>query len=249
MSETKRIQTNVIIAENEGLFFKEVEFDFDSIPAEFWKLRNQGARIFMVNNIDEKIEVKAYPTRDRAVMFNAWITKNISYKVVAQSLQCCLDSGLGDNNNNNEGSFFPQYPDYSRNIVGTGITDKDGYPTVYGPLYHMTKVINFGDFLEMDLPRGEKFKESDKVEVLSAEIVGTHDDLLNPEPIYNKEEKEIMIPDPFSISGYKIIKTSQLSEFDPPLYQYPKLREKMCIKIRLKVVRTEHLEIETVHHI
>ncbi|MDB2156084.1 hypothetical protein PMW85_09775, partial [Clostridium butyricum] len=72
---------------------------------------------------------------------------------------------------------------------------------------------------------------------------------LNPEPIYNKEEKEIMVPDPFSISGYKIIKTSQLSEFDPPLYQYPKLREKMCIKIRLKVVRTEHLEIETVHHI
>ena len=119
MSETKRIQTNVIIAENEGLFFKEVEFDFDSIPAEFWKLRNQGARIFMVNNIDEKIEVKAYPTRDRAVMFNAWITKNISYKVVAQSLKCCLDSGLGDNNNNNEGGFFPQYPDYSRNIVGT----------------------------------------------------------------------------------------------------------------------------------
>lgn len=195
MSETKRIQTNVIIAENEGLFFKEVEFDFDSIPAEFWKLRNQGARIFMVNNIDEKIEVKAYPTRDRAVMFNAWITKNISYKVVAQSLKCCLDSGLGDNNNNNEGGFFPQYPDYSRNIVGT------------------------------------------------------HDDLLNPEPIYNKEEKEIMVPDPFSISGYRIIKTSQLSEFDPPLYQYPKLREKMCIKIRLKVVRTEHLEIETVHHI
>lgn len=195
MSETKRIQTNVIIAENEGLFFKEVEFDFDSIPAEFWRLRNQGARIFMVNNIDEKIEVKAYPTRDRAVMFNAWITKNISYKVVAQSLKCCLDSGLGDNNNNNEGGFFPQYPDYSRNIVGT------------------------------------------------------HDDLLNPEPIYNKEEKEIMVPDPFSISGYRIIKTSQLSEFDPPLYQYPKLREKMCIKIRLKVVRTEHLEIETVHHI
>lgn len=195
MSETKRIQTNVILAENEGLFFKEVEFDFDSIPAEFWKLRNQGARIFMVNNIDEKIEVKAYPTRDRAVMFNAWITKNISYKVVAQSLKCCLDSGLGDNNNNNEGGFFPQYPDYSRNIVGT------------------------------------------------------HDDLLNPEPIYNKEEKEIMVPDPFSISGYRIIKTSQLSEFDPPLYQYPKLREKMCIKIRLKVVRTEHLEIETVHHI
>ncbi|ETJ15863.1 hypothetical protein Q604_UNBc4C00180G0002 [human gut metagenome] len=33
-----------------------------------------------------------------------------------------------------------------------------------------------GDFLEMDLPRGEKFKENDKVEVLSAEIVGTHDD-------------------------------------------------------------------------
>ena len=195
MSETKRIQTNVIIAENEGLFFKEVEFDFDSIPSEFWKLRNQGARIFMINNIDEKIEVKAYPTRDRAVMFNAWITKNISYKVVAQSLKCCLDSGLGDNNNNNEGGFFPQYPDYSRNIVGT------------------------------------------------------HDDLLNPEPIYNKEEKEIMVPDPFSISGYRIIKTSQLSEFDPPLYQYPKLREKMCIKIRLKIVRTEHLEIETVHHI
>ena len=241
MSEIKTIQTKVILAEKEGIFFNEVEFDFDSIPSEILWGRNPGARIFMVNNVDEKIEVKAYPTRDRAVMFNAWITKNISYKVVAQTNKCniCGDYVQGQNGFNN------LEPYYNNNIIGTGMTDKDGYPTVYGPLYHMTKVINFGGFMEMHLPRGEKLKDDDEVEILSAEVIGTHDTLLNPEPIYDNEEIEIKIPDPFSIEGYRIIKTSKLKEFDPPLYQYPKLREKMCIKIKLKVVRIEHVDIET----
>lgn len=242
MSEFKRIQTNVIIAVKEGIFFKEVEFDFDSIPSQSFWMQNPGSRLFMVNNIDEKIEVKAYPTKDKAIMFNAWITKNIAYKVISQTNKSFDGGKFGDNNDDQgAGGFFP---DFENNIVGTGITDKNGYPTVYGPLYHMTKIINFGDCMELNLPRGEKLKEGDKVEVLSAEIIGTHDELLNPEPVYDTEEVEIRVPDPFSIEGYRIIKTQKMKEFDPPLYQYPKLREKMCIKIKIKVVRTEHLEVK-----
>ena len=35
-SDIKTIETNVVIAEEEGTFFKEVDFDFDSMPSEVY---------------------------------------------------------------------------------------------------------------------------------------------------------------------------------------------------------------------
>ncbi len=172
-SDIKTIETNVVIAEEEGTFFKEVDFDFDSMPSEVY-MKNPGARIFMVNNIDEKIEVKAYPTKGEAVMFNAWITKNIAYKVAGQDCRGFYDEKFPCDNYDSSAS--KQAPRIFYETIGTGISDKEGYPTVFGPVYHMTKVINFGGCIVLCLPRGEKLKETDKVEVVSAEIIGTHDE-------------------------------------------------------------------------
>ncbi|MGH4124272.1 MAG: hypothetical protein ACREV6_15205 [Clostridium sp.] len=237
----KEIQTNVIIAEKEELFFKEVVFDFDSLPPQtglMGQSPNLASRLFIIQNIDESIEVKAYPTRDRAIMFNAWIIKNISYKIAAQ--------GTKDPN-----PFPFPIPTPSVETVGMGMKDTAGYPTVYGPIYHMTKVIDFGGFIKLDLPSEEKLNDTDIVEVLSAEIVGTHDELLNPEPIYEPYSSKIMVPlppDPNDPPGTppKFIESvlTKYKQFDPQLTQYARLREKMCIKIRVRVVRGENVNID-----
>lgn len=270
---TKTIQTNVVIVEKEELFFKEVEFDFDALPQEnsfMWQTPNIASRLFMIQNVDEKIQVKAYPTRDKAIMFNAWITKNISYKIAKQVpkqvTSCCLPTEVIGCQGMEGIGPFPPMPTPEIETVGIGMKDSEGYPTVYGPLYHMTKVIDFGGFIELDLPEGEVLKDTDKVEVLSAEIVGTHDELLDPEPIYepyqsnaftmtNQEVVVLIPPGPDDPPGTlpkpaKVIvqiptAMTKYREFDPPLNQYARLREKMCIKIKVKVVRTEHISIET----
>jgi|GEM_PF-4208814 len=236
----KGIRTNVIIAEKEEIFFKEVVFDFDSLPPQtglMGQSPNLASRLFMIQNVDESIEVKAYPTRDRAIMFNAWITKNISYKIAAQ--------GPKDPN-----PIIP-VPQNPQEVVGIGMKDTSGYPTVYGPLYHMTKVIDFGGFIKLDLPLGEKLNDTDIVEVLSAEIVGTHDELLNAEPIYEAYSSMTTVlqpPDPRDPPGtppkYVIIPVTKYKQFDPQQTQYARLREKMCIKIRVRVVRGENVYID-----
>lgn len=205
----KVIKANVVLAESEKLFFKEVDFDFNLVDSQMPGDDNKGKRLFMVENITEDVKVKAYPTRDRAIMFNAWITKNIAYKVVKQEydVTCTKIS-----------------------TIGVGVSDKNGYPTVYGPICHMTKVIDFGGYIEMDLPEGEVLKESDVIEVISAEVVGSHDELLNSEPIYEMNKDDI-----FQLNKYSI--------FDPELFQYAKLREKMCIKIKVRVIRNEDISI------
>lgn len=246
---TKKIETNIVIAEKEDVFFKEVVFDFDSLPPQqqgwFQQVPNIASRLFMIQNVDESIEVKAYPTRDSAVMFNAWITKNISYKVAAQSpkeIDC--NSPLSD----------------TVETVGIGMKDAAGYPTVYGPLYHMTKVIDFGGIIKLDLPSGKKLRDTDVVEVLSAKIIGSHDELLNPEPIYDYEpgetkymELELPINDPLHPDGppqYIKVKVpmpvskGKYKKFDPELTQYTRLREKMCIKIKVRVIRKENVDID-----
>jgi hypothetical protein len=125
----------------------------------------------------------------------------------------------------------------------------------------MTKVIDFGGFIKLDLPAGEKLTDKDVVEVLNAEIVGTHDELLNPEPIYESysgstttyQEIEIEIPSPIPGQPPQYIKQvipivtqgTKYREFDPQLNQYARLREKMCVKIKVRVVRNENVEVDS----
>lgn len=260
----KTIETNVVIAEKEELFFKEVVFDFDSLPAQsgyFGQSPNIASRLFLVQNVDESIEVKPYPTRESAIMFNAWITKNISYKVAEQRPKEYNPTPIITGSENlQQGQLIP--PVYSSEMVGIGMKDAAGYPTVYGPLYHMTKVIDFGGIIKIDLPDGEKLRDTDIVEVVSAEVVSSHDELLNPEPIYDVypvitttyQEIEIPLPsDPFKPDEPpKTIKftvpqqvlENKYRQFDPPLTQYARLREKMCIKIKVRILRKESVDID-----
>lgn len=264
----KTIQTDVVIGEKEELFFKEVVFDFDSLPPETGitgQTPNLASRLFMIQNVDESIKVKAYPTRDNAIMFNAWITKNISYKIAAQRPKdpkpiIPITDPLNPQEEDILDPPSPIMPPVE--MVGIGMKDSAGYPTIYGALYHMTKIIDFGGFIKLDLPCGERLRESDIVEVLCAEIVGSHDELLDPEPIYEPYQSttttnvEVMIPlppdplDPDAPPKYiKMIlpvptTTTKYKQFDPKLKQYARLREKMCVKIKVKVTRKETVYVD-----
>lgn len=50
-------------------------------------------------------------------MFNAWITKNIAYKVVSQTNKCCNMISDNDDNNNQFGDSDGFFPDYRDNTM------------------------------------------------------------------------------------------------------------------------------------
>lgn len=255
--DTRMYERDIILAEKEDLFFKEVVFDFNQaeniipqpqpepepepvpdpppfppfppFPPSPFTISNTNTnaqavndippipipvpnptgyeigKVFIISSIDEIVKVEAYPTTDRAVMFNAWITKNVIYKTV--------QSGFNGTNK-----------------VGTGFIDDYGYPTVSGPMFQMTKLINFGGNIILDLPNGEMLKEDDRVVVLSAKIVGTHDKLYNKEPIYKRIDP--------TKGEY------QSSILDESFNLYNKLIEKMCLKIKVRVIRRVTLNTE-----
>ncbi|MDU4324774.1 MAG: hypothetical protein E7I48_05170, partial [Clostridium celatum] len=61
-----------MLGEGSKVFFEEVEFDFT-------KIYPRG--IFMVENVTEDVKVIPYVVAGNTIMFNAWITKNVAYKV------------------------------------------------------------------------------------------------------------------------------------------------------------------------
>ena len=63
MATLKKIETEVVLGGGEDNFFKEVEFDFSNIKG-----------IFMVENIDERIDVyDVVPIDCDSVIFSAYI--------------------------------------------------------------------------------------------------------------------------------------------------------------------------------
>lgn len=211
------IQTNVVLGQASEVFFKEVEFDFT-------KVYPRG--IFMVENVTEKVEVKPYVVAGNTIMFNAWITKNVAYKVA----ECAY-------------------------------VDENGIPTVVGPIRHMTKVIQFGGAINLDLEDGEVLRSTDKAEVLAAKVIGSNDELLcsaeiTPGYFMGQQVQEVQtsrrVPqcqqNPYSNSEdtREVALPSCLGHFEPALYQYGKLREKMAIEIVVKAVRVEHLDVDAI---
>lgn len=219
------IQTNLLLGQKSKIFFQEVEFDFT-------KINPKG--IFMVENITEKVKVKPYIVSGNTIVFNAWITKNIAYKVA-------------------EDAFI----------------DKNGIATVVGPIRHMTKVIQFGGAIELDLPEGVVLTKEDKAEVLSATVIGSNDELLCKKEITpkhsfeEKEEKEEKGERGESVrrsnclmgqnqqKGYSNWESSKERDFsrcserfEPELFEYGKLREKMAIEILVKAVRVAHIDVD-----
>lgn len=212
------IQTNVVLAEESKIFFKEVEFDFSKICPK---------GIFMVENKTEEVKVVPYVVSKNTIVFNAWITKNIAYKVAEHAFK-----------------------------------DKDGITTVTGPIRHITKVIQFGGAIELDLPEGVFLRKNDKAEVLSAKVIGSNDELLCPAEITEKYFMEEQGKQPQALrkasadcykkpmgscyleDKYEDKSLSCSGHFEPKLFQYGKLREKMAIEIVVKAVRVSHLDVD-----
>lgn len=200
------------------MFFQEVEFDFT-------KVNPKG--IFIIENITEEVKVKPYIIGGNTIVFNAWITKNIAYKVA-------------------EDAFI----------------DKNGIPTVVGPIRHMTKVINFGGSIDLDLLEGVVLTNTDKAEVLLATVIGSNDELLckkeiTPAHYMGEQQEEYKAPRRSNcllaqrkqmaycnMEAFKQVAfPGCLEGFEPALYQYGKLREKIAIEIIVKAVRVAHIDV------
>lgn len=192
--KTKVIQTKVVLGKGKEDFFKEVDFDFAP-----------GKELFMIQKVDKWVDVySAKVVGGNKVIFNAWIYKNIAYKVACK----------------------PPYVD-----------PKDGIVTVAGDIVHITKRIPLAGCIDID-ECGVKLKETDMAEVLEAEVLGDVEELLCPVPLGGllypgmdgKDECGKGKPQPYKCE-------------DQPMYAYKKLHEKMCIRIKVKVVRWEHIPV------
>lgn len=175
--DLKLIQTKVIKGTGCEDFFLEADFDF---PV--------GTPLYLIESIDTWVDV--YDTKvicENKVIFNAWVYKNIIYKVVS----------------------------------GSPVQD-DGV-TVTGGVDHITKAIPLAGCINIDTQKCGKLDPCrDFVEVIKAKVIGHVEDKLEKVEIKN--------------GG---------SSFNPPVFVYGSLHEKMCVRIDLKVVRWEHLSIET----
>lgn len=175
--DVKVIQTKVIKGTGCKDFFLEADFDFP-----------QGTPLYLIESIDTWVDV--YDTKvicEDKVIFNAWVYKNIIYKVVS----------------------------------GSPVQD-DGV-TVTGGVDHITKAIPLAGCIDIDTKKCVKLDPCrDFAEVIKAKVIGHVEDTL--------EKVEI--------------KQGNGDSFNPPVFVYGSLHEKMCVRIDLKVVRWEHVSVE-----
>lgn len=107
--------------------------------------------------------------------------------------------------------------------VADTASQTDGVVTINGPIKHITKRIPLAGCIDIHLKDKEKVcPQEDIAEVLEAYVIGDVEENLYPSEIQD----------------------SNNSGFVPPIYAYWGLHEKMCVKVAVKVVRWEHVEIE-----
>ncbi|WP_343008624.1 hypothetical protein [Clostridium celatum] len=80
----------------------------------------------------------------------------------------------------------------------------------------MTKRIPFGGCIKINRESKEHFNKNDIAKVVNAYVEGSHNTLIGPQ---------------------------EIGKFDTPIYNYKKLNDKVCIKIKVKVVRDEIVTI------
>lgn len=101
------------------------------------------------------------------------------------------------------------------------------------------------------MPPFIKCKSNDKciAEVLKVKVIGSEDILLNPVEILKHASTKTTV---YCQNGRKALNTNAIAKreqvllnnlFEPPIYQYKKLKEKMVIEIEVKVVANKHLGI------
>ena len=122
------------------------------------------------------------------------------------------------------------------------------------PIYK--QVAAYGHFgrNDLDLP----WERTDKAEVLSAAVIGSNDELLCPVEVtpgyFGQQLQEAPQTSRRAVQCQKVacanLEVAQQGffpgcsgHFDPKLYQYGKLREKMAIEILVKAVRVSHVDV------
>lgn len=175
--DVKVLQSKVIKGTGCETFFLEADFDF---PV--------GTPLYLIESIDTWVDV--YDTKvicENKVIFNAWVYKNIIYKV-----------------------------------KGTATAEECGGVTVTGGVDHITKAIPLAGCIDIDTKCCEKLNPKvDCAEVLKAYVIGDVEDKLEKYEVKNGD-----------------------MPFNPPVFVYGSLHEKMCVRIDLKVVRWEHVTVE-----
>lgn len=177
--DNKMIQTKVIKGKGEEDFFLEADFSF---PVPFFK----------IESVDTWVDVyDATVINGNKVIFNAWVYKNVIYKVAEDA------------------------------------TETDGVVTINGGIDHVTKRIPLAGCINIHLKDKERVcPEEDIAEVLEAYVIGDVEENLYPDDIINEDTN---LP------------------FVPTIKKYTGLHEKMCVRVAVKVVRWEHVEIEDRH--
>lgn len=174
--DVKVLQTKVIKGTGCEDFFLEADFDFPN-----------GTPLYLIDSIDTWVDV--YDTKvisENKVIFNAWVYKNIIYKVVGLT------------------------------------TAEEGGVTVTGGVDHITKAIPLAGCINIDTRGCEKLNpKADFAEVVKACVIGDVEDKLEKREIKNGDYS-----------------------FNPPVFVYGSLHEKMCVRIKVKVVRWEHVRVE-----
>lgn len=103
--------------------------------------------------------------------------------------------------------------------VASKTSEIDNGVTVTGPVKHITKAIPLAGCINIKLKGCEKLNcREDIAEVLKASVIGH---------VEEKQEK------------------AKVCDSTPPVYVYGSLHEKMCVKVEVKVVRWEHVTIES----
>lgn len=108
------------------------------------------------------------------------------------------------------------YINVAYKLAGYTGNDTKCNATICGDIKHMTKRIPFGGCIKINRESKEHFNKNDIAKVVNACIEGSHNTLIGPQ---------------------------EIGKFDTPIYNYKKLNDKVCIKIKVKVVRDEIVTI------
>ena len=175
-----------------------------------------GKELFKIEKINKVVKVTDVKVvGGNKVIFNAVIIKNIAYKTAK-----CVDT------------------DY-----------KDDTVTVTGDIVHITKKIPFAGCIDIKPEYGCKLNEDSFAEVLEAEVIGEVEELLCPMPV--KKHPPYPVMDGLVMEGKEEEKLGGGDCYKPryekceeePVLVYKRLHEKMCIKIKVKVVAWEHFPV------
>lgn len=234
------IQTKVVLGEKSKVFFQEVEFDFTKICPK---------GIFMIENKTEKVKVVPYIVGESTIVFNAWITKNIAYKVAEnvyddkkgittvtgpiRHMTKVIKFGGAIDLDLPKGVVLTRSDKaevLSASVIGSN--DELLCPVELKPSCFMEKQ-------EKEEKREKREKEEKEVKALRRPSIydynnrkmGYYSANMEKEKKEDKEDKE---DKDFDCPR----------NFDVELYQYGKLREKMAIEIVVKAVRVSHINVE-----